>query len=68
MVEEGFMYWFNNKNLASVWSAPNYCYRCGNKASILMIDSNLERTIEIFNDVPESKLSKNPRNIVPYFL
>jgi hypothetical protein len=65
---EGFKYWFKDKNLATVWSAPNYCYRCGNKGSILKLGPNLERTFEIFNDVLESRTSQNPRNIVPYFL
>ena len=67
LVMEGFKYWFN-EGLVTVWSAPNYCYRCGNKASILKFDSNLERNFEIFNTVPESSNSAHPRTIVPYFL
>ena len=62
------LYWFKNQNLATVWSAPNYCYRCGNKAAILNLDSNLERTFEIFDAVPELFNSPNPKSIVPYFL
>ena len=68
LVNEGFKYWFKDQNLATVWSAPNYCYRCGNKAAILKLGYNLERAFEIFNAVPESSSSQNPKSIVPYFL
>jgi len=68
LVMEGYKYMFQKQNLVTVWSAPNYCYRCGNKASILKFGSNLERTFDIFSEVPESKLTPNPKQIVPYFL
>lgn len=68
LVNEGFKFWFQDKNLVTVWSAPNYCYRCGNKASILKLNENLEQKFEIFNTVSESASSVHPKNLVPYFL
>ena len=68
LVMEGFKYWFEKKNLCTVWSAPNYCYRCGNKASILKISSDLSRTIDYFDFSAKSMTSTPPKSIVPYFL
>ena len=68
LVMEGFKYWFEKKNLCTVWSAPNYCYRCGNKASILKISSDLSRTIDYFDFSPKSTTSTPSKTLVPYFL
>ena len=41
--------------LTTVWSAPNYCYRAGNLASVLEIHPGLSRYFNIFGACPESE-------------
>lgn len=38
LVMEGYRYDFKDKSCITVWSAPNYCYRCNNIASVMSID------------------------------
>ena len=65
---EGIKYWFKEKNLVTIWSCPNYCYRCGNKAGIIKLDKNKQRTSITFDSVPKSKESATIKTLVPYFL
>ena len=48
LVMDGYKHWFKDRNLVTVWSAPNYCYRCGNGASYMRVDSNMETSFDIF--------------------
>jgi serine/threonine-protein phosphatase 6 catalytic subunit len=70
LVMEGYKYHFPEQSLVTVWSVPNYCYRCGNVAAILAIDENLNREFKLFNDVQEPVDSPDVkrRSLVPYFL
>lgn len=68
LVAEGHKYMFPEQNLVTVWSAPNYCYRCGNVASILAFDANLNREVKTFTEVPESGRDGPSTQPIPYFL
>jgi len=67
LVQEGYKYMFPEKSLITVWSAPNYCYRCGNIASILQFDDFLDRTIKIFKEVDESGKPATAKAGIQYF-
>lgn len=68
LVMDGFKYWFPHQGLVTVWSAPNYFYRCGNVASILEVNEHLEREFQIFTAI-KTKQSQTPyHTAVPYFL
>lgn len=51
---EGFSVLFENR-LSTVWSAPNYCYRCGNSASILEIGPGEHTHFNVFEAAPENQ-------------
>lgn len=52
LVMEGYKHMFND-TLVTVWSAPNYCYRCGNVAAILELDEHLTKNFKIFEAAPQ---------------
>jgi serine/threonine-protein phosphatase 6 catalytic subunit len=52
---------------AQVWSAPNYCYRCGNVASILIFDDKLNRDVRYFTETQENSSMMAPRTTARYF-
>ncbi|BFZ56539.1 phosphoprotein phosphatase PP4 catalytic subunit [Savitreella phatthalungensis] len=65
-----FEYGRGTGGVVTVWSAPNYCYRCGNVAAILELDDNLNRNYKIFNEARTDQADRLPakKAVVEYFL
>lgn len=71
LVMEGYN-WCHEKHVVTIFSAPNYCYRCGNQAAIMEIDEHLEYTFLQFDPAPRTRKEQEPpnsnRSIPDYFL
>ena len=53
-MQEGYKYMFDEA-LATVWSAPNYCYRCGNMAAILTVREDGTRGFTVYGPAEENE-------------
>jgi len=51
LVMEGFT-WAHDKALVTIFSAPNYCYRCGNQAAIREVDEAMGCRFIQFDPAP----------------
>jgi hypothetical protein len=67
LVQQGYRWHFENK-LATVWSAPNYCYRLGNSAAIMKLDFSLQEHFIVYKASEQNSRNVNYNNILPYFL
>lgn len=70
MMPEGYNLTHSNR-LATIFSAPNYCYRCGNKASICEIFENKESGPPLFIQFESApkRLTQRPLQRPPgYFI
>ncbi|MDA9098567.1 hypothetical protein N9L76_06495 [bacterium] len=69
LVMEGYK-WMFDEALVTVWSAPNYCYRCGNVAAILEFEENCaQKRFKVFEAAPQDVRSVPAKKAAPdYFL
>ena len=44
--------WSHENLVCTLFSAPNYCYRCGNQAGIMEVDENMKFNIQQFDPNP----------------
>ncbi len=72
LVQEGFE-WAHDKSVVTIFSAPNYCYRCGNLGAIMEIDDAKGRSFLQYEQFQKSvnkqdKESRAVKRIPDYFL
>lgn len=67
LVMEGYN-WSHDRNVVTVFSAPNYCYRCGNQAAIMELDDALNYTFLQFEPAPRRGEPHVTRRTPDYFL
>lgn len=51
LVMEGYQ-WCHDKNVVTIFSAPNYCNRCRNRAAVMEIDECMMYSIKQFDTAP----------------
>jgi len=67
LVMEGYN-WCHDRNVVTIFSAPNYCYRCGNQAAIMELDDGLKYSFLQFDPAPRRGEPHVTRRTPDYFL
>ena len=60
--------WSHEKNVCTIFSAPNYCYRCGNQAAIMEVDEILNSIFQQFDPAPRRGEPHVAKRNPDYFL
>ena len=68
LVMEGYQH-MHNKQALTLFSAPNYCYRCGNLAAIMEVGEKLSQNIVSYKPAPRNDTTKPAQTRAPdYFV
>ena len=70
LVQEGYE-WAHDESVVTVFSAPNYCYRCGNRGAIMAVDEHMNREFlqyEQFKRVVNPEERRRRAKMPDYFL
>jgi serine/threonine-protein phosphatase 2A catalytic subunit len=67
LVMDGYN-WSHDQNVVTIFSAPNYCYRCGNQAAIMEVDEQLNKQFLQFDPAPRRGEPQISRKAPDYFL
>ncbi|XP_063718528.1 serine/threonine-protein phosphatase 2A catalytic subunit beta isoform-like [Symsagittifera roscoffensis] len=67
LVMDGYT-WCHDKQVLTVFSAPNYCYRCGNQAAFMNVHSTDELQLLQFDAVSRPNASEDNTRRPDYFL
>jgi len=67
LVMEGYN-WCHERNTVTIFSAPNYCYRCGNQAAIMELDEKMNQSFLQFDPAPRKGEPDVSRRIPSYFV
>ncbi|KAM0675734.1 hypothetical protein GVAV_000509 [Gurleya vavrai] len=64
LVMQGYM-WHHDETCVTVFSAPNYCYRCGNLGTVLEVGEKGQKDFLVFEQAPKKD---DDAKIPEYFL
>ncbi|GMH54777.1 hypothetical protein TrRE_jg3177 [Triparma retinervis] len=67
LVMEGYN-WSHDQSVVTVFSAPNYCYRCGNQGAIMEVDEHMNKVFLQFDPAPRRGEPHVSRRTPDYFL
>ncbi|OIR57809.1 MAG: serine/threonine-protein phosphatase PP2A catalytic subunit [Amphiamblys sp. WSBS2006] len=67
LVMNGYSFAHNNE-VVTLFSAPNYCYRCGNMAAVMELDQGSVSRLTQYDSAPNATELKITKRLAEYFL